>query len=376
VRSPPRPSLVALPTDALDRVFECLGPASDPRAVVRIMATSQWVRRAVARSGTLARPNTDVVDYPQGLRVLLTYARAEASLTWLRLRANRDEGPAILTWFLGECDASQLSELHVSNQDLSEGLRQMEALRVASCPSLDEGAKGDATLEKLRAALVDAPPRSIHWVDGFRSLGRYGRLRHLEFAHRLPDSQTYVDLFAPVAPLLETLELVLRETDIYDRVRSVTERETNRLVEKRFADVNDAIAQLERLRVLRLRSFGNEDCHYCCFHPVPFHLASATVEYVDVRDTRKGFSFKSVDAPRLRELHVMDHFYGNGLRRLRMPLDPNQPPVYVSIECAGAQSSTIGIPAAGNTWVPISSSNLGMTRVSLPDQCLVVFHKW
>ena len=318
----------------------------------------------------MTRVNTDLVAYPRGLSLLRAYEKAR--LSHVVLRANVVESQLFLAWLLAHSDASELEEIRLYPAQYA-GLQQTLA---ASTPSYSSnyvdltsgsdlffrGANDRTTFEDFLQ--WQAP--SYRWDTSFR---RAPRLRTLEFSHVLPASGSYETLFAPLANSLETLDLAF----LGDNAAA--------------ADASRAIAKLKKLRVLRLRRAGAD---YLYQHECHFDLNSETLEIVDLTKTSKIFGLRSVEAPRLRELHVADDLYGNGLRRVD-PADPTKLRIseirtHYGDDMGGRPPiATLSVPAAGNLWYDKClvcsggvSSYTSEKPLDLPTtnhlQCHVIFH--
>ena len=354
---------MGLARDAAEIVLGFLASSEDPRPVMSMMVICREMRRILGGSSVLSVVNTDLVPYPKGLSVLRTYARAKATLSRVVLRANTVESPVFLAWLFAQCDVSQLSELRLLKSSYT-GFQQTRAAADPASSNVIDVTQNDVVAEMGERAdfyeLVGWVPGSQNWrfPATFTSLKSLCRL---EFNLELAETDSYSALLTPLASSLDTLELAF----VFQHLRR-TKRTHD--IERRLNDASNAIASLRHLKVLRLRS-----CSLEC-HDESIPIASPTVEILDVEKTGKHFHLSSVNAPRLRELHVLNFSYGNGLRRS----DPANPHLLI------AHERVRRVPAAGNSWyscvyqwgaphLPVSE-RLSERRVDLPDQCQVTFH--
>ena len=165
----------------------------------------------------------------------------------------------------------------------------------------------------------------------------------------------FSEVLVPCSNSLHTLDLKL----IIDSYMKIVDNSASQL-----RDASRAIARLTCLRILRLR--GGEPAK-------GIDLSSASLEIVDCRKTRKCFVLNFVNCPKLRELHVADTGYGNGIRRLGS--DGYRICQEIKSEDYRGEKNPlpVRIRALGNTWVNAIQSTV-WTRVRLPDQCDVIFY--
>uniref|UniRef100_A0A7S3JW76 Uncharacterized protein n=1 Tax=Aureoumbra lagunensis TaxID=44058 RepID=A0A7S3JW76_9STRA len=366
-----------------------LGFGRDVKNIIKTMSVSQNVKDDICRF-CLKEIDTSTIDFHKSLGILRTLVKLNDSFESLTFRSNWKEFLLILYWLQSRNITSKLKKLRVLYEQYN-GLLQTWSV-------VHDHHRRDNTIDLTDEAVVLKTPTDTTSTDFLQFMENNQELVRSKKLQVYFDFPALYHLKFPFPLTREICSSIISLTFLHTLELNIWKSQENR-AQNNFPDATQLIDQLKFLRILRLTQ--------STYSSGLILIKSNSVEIIDLCQAGKGISIR-LDTPKLQELHISDNIYGNGIRRLdpasnfseiimseinymtEIEVEEEEEEDEEENEKENAffsflfekENESTSIPAAQNIWFPYNSSDGNVYEgwkstfpVSIPDNCLVIFHR-